>query len=61
MYGIMQEGAMLKSVLYLELAERGGESAATHVKEVIHQQLSATSRGHAIHQANNWRPLPATR
>lgn len=52
---------MLKSVLYLELAERGGETAASHVKEVIQQQLSATSRDHAIHQANNWRALPATR
>ncbi|KAG7589666.1 F-box domain [Arabidopsis suecica] len=58
---LFSEGAMLKSVLYLELAERGGESAATHIKEVIHQQLSATSRGHLINQANNWRPLPATR
>ncbi|CAH8261741.1 unnamed protein product [Arabidopsis lyrata] len=57
----LMEGAMLKSILYLELAERGGEVAAAHVKEVIHQHLSATSRGHVIHQANNWRPLPATR
>ncbi|CAE5963704.1 unnamed protein product [Arabidopsis arenosa] len=58
---LFSEGAMLKSILYLELAERGGEAAATHIKEVIHQQLSATSRGHVINQANNWRPLPATR
>ncbi|CAH8257741.1 unnamed protein product [Arabidopsis lyrata] len=58
---LFSEGAMLKSVLYLELAERGGESAATHIKEVIHQQLCATSRGHVINQASNWRPLPATR
>ncbi|XP_010471057.1 PREDICTED: F-box protein At1g70590-like [Camelina sativa] len=58
---LFSEGAMLKAVLYLELAERGGETAAGHVKEVIHQQLSATSRHHAIQQANNWRALPATR
>lgn len=48
--------------MYLELAQRGGETGAGHVKEVIHQQLSATtSRDHAINQANNWRALPATR
>ncbi|KFK41473.1 hypothetical protein AALP_AA2G135400 [Arabis alpina] len=58
---LFSEGAMLKSVLYLELAERGGEKAARHVKEVIHQQLSATSRDHAINQANNWRALSAPR
>ncbi|CAN8235711.1 unnamed protein product [Cochlearia groenlandica] len=58
---LFSEGAMLKSVLYLELAERGGETAASHVKEVIHQQLSADSRVHAINQANNWRALPSTR
>ncbi|KAL9311326.1 F-box protein [Arabidopsis thaliana] len=62
---LFSEGEMLKSVLYLELAERGGEAAATPVKEVVHQQLSATFGGqavhHAIHQANNWRPLPVTR
>ncbi|CAL9240186.1 unnamed protein product [Arabidopsis halleri] len=58
---LFSEGAMLKSVLYLELAERGGEAAATHIKEVVHQQLSATSRGHVLHEANNWHPLPATR
>ncbi|VVA94830.1 unnamed protein product [Arabis nemorensis] len=58
---LFSEGAMMKSILYLELAERGGETAASHVKEVVHQQLSATSRDHAINQANNWRALPATR
>lgn len=52
---------MLKAVLYLELAERGGETAASHVKEVVHQQLSDTVRDRAIHQANNWRALPSTR
>lgn len=51
----------MKSIMYLELAERGGETAASHVKEVINQQLSATSRDYAINQANNWRALPATR
>ncbi|KAJ4874763.1 F-box protein [Raphanus sativus] len=59
---LFSEGALLKAVMYLELAQRGGETGAGHVKEVIHQQLSATtSRDHAINQANNWRALPATR
>ncbi|CAN6938078.1 unnamed protein product [Brassica oleracea] len=58
---LFSEGALLKAVMYLELAERGGEPGAGHVKEVIHQQLSAPSRDHAINQANNWRALPATR
>ena len=34
-----QEGKMMKAVVYLELAGRGGETAATHVKNVIFQQL----------------------
>ncbi|ESQ28150.1 hypothetical protein EUTSA_v10018848mg [Eutrema salsugineum] len=45
---LFSEGAMLKSVLYLELAERGGETAASHVKEVVQQRLSATSRAHGL-------------
>ncbi|CAH2066598.1 unnamed protein product [Thlaspi arvense] len=45
---LFSEGAMLKSVLYLELAERGGETAATHVKEVVQHRLSANSRAHGL-------------
>lgn len=38
------------------------ERAVSHVKEVNHQQqLSATSRNHALNLANNWRALQATR
>lgn len=49
---------MMKAVVYLELATRAGETAAAHVKDVIIQQLSATSRDRAIHLADNWRALP---
>uniref|UniRef100_A0A1J3I6A6 F-box protein n=1 Tax=Noccaea caerulescens TaxID=107243 RepID=A0A1J3I6A6_NOCCA len=58
---LFSEGALLKSVTYLELAELGGEKGAVHVKEVVQQHLSATSRAHAINQANNLRALPSTR
>lgn len=56
-----QEGEMMKAVVYLELATRSGETAATHVKNVILQQLSATSRERALLLADNWRALPSSR
>ena len=34
-----QEGKMMKAVVYLELAGCGGETAATHIKNVIFQPL----------------------
>ncbi|KAB2609824.1 F-box protein [Pyrus ussuriensis x Pyrus communis] len=45
----------MKAVVYLELATRAGESAAAHVKNVILQQLSATSRDHVMCIVDNWR------
>ncbi|XP_022877094.1 F-box protein At1g70590 isoform X1 [Olea europaea var. sylvestris] len=59
--GLFSGGEMMKAVVYLELATRAGETAAAHVKDVIIQQLSATSRDRAIHLADNWRALPSTR
>ncbi|KAL2559841.1 F-box protein [Forsythia ovata] len=59
--GLFSEGEMMKAVVYLELAMRAGETAAAHVKNVIVQQLSATSRDRAIHLADNWRALPSIR
>lgn len=56
-----QEGDMMKAVVYLELATRAGERAAAHVKNVILQQLSATSRDRAILLADTWRALPSSR
>ncbi|KAG8493074.1 hypothetical protein CXB51_010371 [Gossypium anomalum] len=58
---LFSEGEMMKAVVYLELATRSGETAATHVKNVILQQLSATSRERALLLADNWRALPSAR
>lgn len=52
---------MMKAVVYLELATRAGETAAAHVKNVILQQLSATSHDHAMLLADSWRALPSFR
>lgn len=49
---------MMKAVVYLELATRDGERAAAHVKNVILQRLSVTSRDHVMHLADRWRALP---
>ncbi|KAK8490117.1 hypothetical protein V6N13_121301 [Hibiscus sabdariffa] len=58
---LFSEGEMMKAVVYLELATRSGETAATHVKNVILQQLSATARERALLLADNWRALPSSR
>ncbi|KAJ0537387.1 putative F-box domain, tetratricopeptide-like helical domain superfamily [Helianthus annuus] len=58
---LFSEGQMMKAVVYLELAGRGGETAAVHVKNVILQQLSPPSRERALTLADNWRALPSTR
>jgi len=57
---LFSEGEMMKAVVYLELATRAGERAAAHVKNVILQQLSATSRDRVMHLADNWRALPSS-
>lgn len=51
----------MKAVVYLELAHRAGEAAAAHVKNVILQQLSATSRDRVMSLADNWHALPSSR
>lgn len=56
-----QEGEMTKAVVYLELATRAGETSATHVKNVILQQLSVSSRDRVMFQADNWRALSSSR
>ncbi|CAI9300006.1 unnamed protein product [Lactuca saligna] len=58
---LFSEGQMMKAVVYLELAARGGETAAAHVKNVILQQLPPPSRERALSLADNWRPLPSSR
>ncbi|KAL6577912.1 hypothetical protein OROMI_010240 [Orobanche minor] len=56
---LFSEGDMVRAVVYLELAAKAGERAATHVKNVIIQQLSSTPRDRAIVLADTWRELPA--
>ncbi|XP_009796602.1 F-box protein At1g70590-like [Nicotiana sylvestris] len=57
---IFSEGNMMKAVVYLELATRAGETAADHVKYVILQQISTSSRDRAMLLADNWHPLPSS-
>ncbi|XP_042489134.1 F-box protein At1g70590 [Macadamia integrifolia] len=57
--GLFSEGEMLKALVYLELAIRAGETSAEHVKNVVLQQLSASSRDRAMSLADNWRALPS--
>lgn len=38
----------MKAVVYLELATRSGEAAAAHVKNIILQQISTTTRNHVM-------------
>ncbi|GMH01567.1 hypothetical protein Nepgr_003406 [Nepenthes gracilis] len=56
---LFSEGEMMKAVVYLELASRAGEAGASPVKNVILQQLSATSRDRAMLLADSWRALPS--
>ncbi|KAK9117259.1 hypothetical protein Sjap_016206 [Stephania japonica] len=58
---LFSEGEMMKAVVYLELATRGGEAGAANVKNIILQQLSAISRERAIFLADNWKSLPSPR
>lgn len=58
---LFSEGEMMKAVVYLELASRAGEVGASHVRDVILQQLSSMSRDRAMRLADNWRPLPSAR
>ncbi|KAH7836078.1 hypothetical protein Vadar_032513 [Vaccinium darrowii] len=59
--GLFSEGEKMNAVVYLELAHRAGEAAAAHVKNVILQQLSATSRERIMRFADNWKALPSSR
>uniref|UniRef100_A0A803M769 F-box protein n=1 Tax=Chenopodium quinoa TaxID=63459 RepID=A0A803M769_CHEQI len=58
---LFSEGELPKAVVYLELASRAGETGASHVKDVIVQQLSVNSRDRAMRLAENWRALPSSR
>lgn len=58
---LFSEGDMMNAVVYLELATRKGEKAASHVKDVILQKLSPSSRDRVMLLADKWRPLPSSR
>ncbi|KAL9670952.1 hypothetical protein QQ045_030210 [Rhodiola kirilowii] len=54
------EGAKMNAVVYLELVTCAGETAASHVRDVILQQLSASSQTRVTSLADRWRALPST-
>lgn len=56
-----QEGEMMEAVVCLELATRAGERAASNIKDVILQQLSAQEIDRIMLLASNWRALPSSR
>ncbi|GLJ49371.1 hypothetical protein SUGI_1044440 [Cryptomeria japonica] len=43
------------ALVFLELATRAGETAATHIRDILLQQLSPKLRAHAIACADNWK------
>lgn len=57
---LFNNGEMMQAVVYLELAARAGEAAADPLKNVILQQMSASSRDRAMLLANSWRALPSS-
>jgi hypothetical protein len=52
----MQAGDKVKSLTYLELATRRGETAAAHMRDVILESLSAASTQRALSDADKWKP-----
>ncbi|XP_061990418.1 F-box protein At1g70590 [Rosa rugosa] len=57
---LFSEGEKITALVYLELATRAGERAAIHIKDVIREQLSPTSRYNAMLLVENWRALPSS-
>ncbi|CAN6228521.1 unnamed protein product [Urochloa humidicola] len=49
-------GDKVKSLTYLELATRRGETAAAHMRDVILESLSAASVQRALSDADKWKP-----
>lgn len=50
---------MMNAVVYLEQATRAGETAASHVRDVILQQLPASSQARVTSLADCWRASPS--
>lgn len=57
---IFQEGDKITALVYLELATRAGVRAGRHLKDVIREQLSPTSRYSAMLLLESWRALPSS-
>ncbi|XP_037485973.1 F-box protein At1g70590-like [Triticum dicoccoides] len=49
-------GDKVRSLMYLELATRLGESAASHMRDVILESLSPAIAQRALSDADRWRP-----
>uniref|UniRef100_A0A0E0KRV5 Sel1 repeat family protein n=1 Tax=Oryza punctata TaxID=4537 RepID=A0A0E0KRV5_ORYPU len=49
-------GDKVRSLMYLELATRRGEAAASHMRDVILESLSLVNAQRALSDADKWRP-----
>ncbi|CAD6263353.1 unnamed protein product [Miscanthus lutarioriparius] len=49
-------GDKVKSLMYLELATRRGETAAAHMRDVIFESLSVVNAQRAMSDADKWKP-----
>uniref|UniRef100_A0A0C9S8S1 TSA: Wollemia nobilis Ref_Wollemi_Transcript_3752_1321 transcribed RNA sequence n=1 Tax=Wollemia nobilis TaxID=56998 RepID=A0A0C9S8S1_9CONI len=58
---LFAEGDGGYALVFLELATRAGETAATHIRDVLLQQLSPKLRAYAITCADNWQTKQASR
>ncbi|TVU15604.1 hypothetical protein EJB05_39134, partial [Eragrostis curvula] len=52
----MMAGDKIKSLMYLELATRRGESAAAHMRDVMVESLSVANAQRALSDADKWKP-----
>ncbi|KAL6193256.1 hypothetical protein ACLB2K_034340 [Fragaria x ananassa] len=57
---LFSEGDKITALVYLELATRAGVRAGRHLKDVIREQLSPTSRYSAMLLLESWRTLPSS-
>lgn len=46
-----------RALVYLELATRAGETAASHVRDVIVESLPPERREQALQSVDKWKPL----
>lgn len=58
---LFSKGEIANAALYLELATRAGETSAAHFKNVLLQQISASSHDHIMRVADNWRAASFSR